>query len=161
MLSGPGRTQAVAKLCLHFLGGPGANTPGPELQTTLKCPRPPAQVTHFKGRLTGLQSPPEVNPAFPMNHGGHSQSSQPTGFGINPSHGRANSNQGSTTRGRCTQPTQGGTAEMPSWGDQGCCATGLYETPYYMWPLYRAHEIEQQCLIHRNRLVKTAKMRRQ
>ena len=43
--------------------------------------------------------------------------------------GHANSNQGSTITGGCTQPTWWAHIQYPAWAIGGGCATGHYRTP--------------------------------
>ena len=109
----PGRTQVGNDLGLHHPGKPRACTLSGQLQTTSEHHHPaPAQLIFHKGwRLV-------VN--------GDSWSLPLTTW-VNPSHWPANTNQGSTTRGRCTQPTQGVHPEYPAWviGE----AVGPYRTP--------------------------------
>ena len=76
----------------------------------------------------------------------------------NPSHWPANSSQGSTTRGGCTQLTSKGTPQVPSLGDRE--AVPLDPTGQL---LHRPHcqdtKSKQLSLIHRNTHREAAKMR--
>ena len=74
--------------------------------------------------------------------------------------GCTNSNQGSTTTGGCTQPTQWAYREYPAWVIGRLCPCTLHDTHHIRW-LYPVWEIQQLYLIPRNKHREVATLRRQ
>ena len=79
---------------------------------------------------------------------------------VNPSHWLANSNQGSPTKGGCTQPTQRAHLKDPAW--EIGKTVSLDPTGHLLHrPHYHNTESKQLYLIQRNKHRETAKIRRQ
>ena len=110
----PGKTQEGADLGLHHLGNPRASLPSGQLQTTLEHHHPaPAQLILHRGQRVVVS--------------GHNQSLQLTGLGkslplICLQQPRLNYKR------RVCSAHRKGTPQVPSLGNRGVCATGLYRT---------------------------------